>query len=84
MPEQESHFTQADRNLIIKLDYQATRMADDIKNLAFSVANSDHEKRIRDLEKGVDDFALVKKIVFGLVSLILVGFAGAIIAIVIK
>lgn len=46
-------------------------------------ADEDHEKRLRIIEKEAENNALVKKIVYGLVALILVSVIGAILALVI-
>jgi hypothetical protein len=84
MTEKENHFTQADRNLIIRLDYQASRMSEDLKSLAMLFQNSDHERRIRDLEKTAEDLALIKRIVYGGIATILLTLLAAGLTLILK
>lgn len=61
-----NHFTQADREAIVRLTVTMERMVEDIKNLTAVVDGrlGDHEGRIRTLERAQDDFTLVKRIVY--------------------
>ena len=81
---EQSHFTQNDRDLIKNLEWSYNQMSKDLNRLSISVAGSDHEARIRLLEKSVEDFALVKKVVYGMVALILLAFFGVVIRTYIK
>ena len=57
-PNPGNHFTQQDRETMIRLTVNLERMMQDIANLTSVVDGrlSDHELRIRTLEKIADDF----------------------------
>jgi hypothetical protein len=61
-----NHFTQADRETMIRLTIGMERMIQDIKSLTEVVDGrlGDHENRIRILERNLDDFTLVRKVVY--------------------
>jgi len=83
----ESHFTEEDRALIIKLSVQLERAIADIAEI-----KSKYERREEDfatkkeLEHYVtqDQFTPIRKLVYGAVSIMLTTILGAIIFIVIK
>lgn len=79
MPEQSQ---QLDHDLLIELRTEMRAIREDIKNMRDDISGSvsDHETRIRDLEKLTDDYKTVKKIVYGAVTLILIAFLGAVIS----
>ena len=76
-----NHFTQADREAIIRLTVTVERVIIDIKNLTDVVdwRLVDHEGRLRNIERAQDDFQLIKKIVYWMVTMILVSFLGIVI-----
>lgn len=84
MQETINHFTQKDRDSISRLEFKQERLIDDLHDLKNAFINSDHERRLREVEKQVDDFQLVKKIVYVFIGMILIAFVGALIALIIK
>lgn len=84
-PPEQNHFTQADREVMIRLTVGFENITRKIEDLTDIVDGrlGDHETRIRLLEASKEDFFLVKKIVYGMVSMILIAFLGAIVTLVI-
>lgn len=82
----QNHFTQADRETMIRLTVNLERMMMDITNLTNVVDGrlGDHETRVRYIERIIDDFILVRKVVYGLVGLILISVIWAITTLVLK
>ena len=81
-----NHFTQWDRETIIRLTVNVERMIQDIKGLTDVVDGRlwDHENRIRTMERVVDDFILVRKVVYWMVWIILVSVIWAVITLVLR
>ena len=83
----ESHFTESDRNLIIKLSVQVERAISDIADL-----RSKYEKRESDFvtkEDAIkyiteDQFSPIRKIVYGGVSVVLTSILGTAIYLLLK
>ncbi len=75
-----------DHDLLITMHEQIKNVRMDIKEIKDGTSEklSDHELRIQTLEKSVEGAALVKKIVYGAVGIILVTVLSAIIYLVVK
>lgn len=73
-PNMLNHFTQQDREILIRQSVNQERFWIDLRDLIKNVNERFHEQelRIRALEKIADDFATVKKIVYWCVGLIIV------------
>jgi hypothetical protein len=80
----ENHFTQKDRELISHQGYQLETLIGRFDRFEKKADNSDHERRLRELEKQADGMLLVKKIVYSFLGMVGVAFAGALIALIIK
>ena len=75
----EQHQQQSDHDLLIELKSEVRALRDELKKVtdSYSKLVEDHETRIRSLEKQVDDYGIVKKIVYGAVGVVLLSFMGA-------
>lgn len=73
-PNMLNHFTQQDREIMIRQSVNQERFWLDLRDLIKNVNErfQDHELRIRALEKTADDFSTVKKLVYWCVGLIIV------------
>lgn len=73
-PNMLNHFTQQDREIMIRQSVNQERFWLDLRDLIKNVNErfQDHELRIRALEKTADDFWTVKKLVYWCVGLIVV------------
>lgn len=76
----------ADHDLLIELKTTLAGVKQDIKGLADGTNKtvSDHETRIRAVESISEDFAIVKKVVYGAVGLILVAVVSSVIYLVVQ
>ena len=70
---------QTDHDLLIELKSEVRALRDELKKVtdSYSKLVEDHETRIRSLEKQVDDYAIIKKLVYGAVGVVLLSFMGA-------
>jgi len=77
-----NHFTQQDRETMIRQTINMENLRMEVKTLISTIdwRFHDHEERIRVLEKSLDNFSLVRSIVFTMVWLICVTVIGALIS----
>ena len=78
--------TTTDHDLIIRLDSKMDDLKQDIKDLKDGTTTQiqDHEARLRTLEKEAEDHILVKKVVYGAVSFILLAVLSSVVYLVIQ
>lgn len=76
----------SDHDLLIELKTKMDGIKADIKDLGDGTSKTiaDHETRIRTVEKALDEFPTVKKLVYGAAGLILVSVLSAIVYLVVS